>query len=1027
MRCYFLAVFATIALYASTSSLVFAGPNPALLWLEDGIERKVDAEDASRPKNKDVPKGLYISEMAIDAQIHGRLATVTIEARLFNATDEGQIEARFKLAMPDDAVITGYALDVKGVLIDGQLVDQPKAKAVYEAEVRGTVDPGLGEVTNENIFQTRVYPIDDDESRVVRVTFVAPLDPAGNFKLPLETAQAVDKLSIKISVEGRDTAPNVILPFAGKVTLSKTSQGWAGSVIDTKGKSLKGTLTILGGTLKSKMLVSEHSNRHSYFQIADRPDTLKVAPPLKIERVRIYWDSSLSRKDDLIDTELGLVDSVIDTAKPSAIDIVRFSSGPPEVKQVVNAKAARAFLGASLYRGGTIYKDLDDVALPDADLCLLFSDGSPTLHGDAEFRPNCRLVIISSAKDANSVRLGRMAKIAKGQFIRLGSNNRDASVAQLLKPAVTVVDVRDAGGARVPFRSLSAPAGGWFVVGPMPDSGDVEVRVAGLGRGLKSFRYTVETKNVGAPDSAGALWATERVAELADNPLKRDEMRAIALKHHVASPTMAFIVLESAGQYVRYDIKPPKGFDQEWMDDYRDTKKSHEERKREARKERMDTLVKGWAERKKWWGTEFVKPDDYDDIDEKVAEQIQPRRRQAAETGNAASAAADAAPPARARPMLGSSGGGGGDDDGADIIVTGAAVNYNEQESVSALTALMGTDASGKVIELKLEDVLSDQPYIKALNAAKPANRLTVFAEQENTFGMVTAFWLETAEWFRLKGDVATAHMLMLSALELPTADDETRSIVAFRLQRDGDLDGAIKLFDLMAATTAFRPQPKRSLALALAKRGQAKGGSAGLGDLQRAFTLLSEVVLEPHSSAFDGIEMVALMEANALIPKIEAAGGTWDLDPRLVGLLDTDLRIVIEWTNDDADIDLWITEPTGEKVSYSNTESDLGGVISNDMTDGYGPEEYMLRRAWSGVYKVIIDGYAPDRLNPNGKGRIMVRMIRNFGRPNQTENLIDAELSFEEDKDGNSTIATLTVPGDGRVGKKKRLKPVVK
>jgi Vault protein inter-alpha-trypsin domain len=1021
MRWHFLAVFATLAFCAGTSSRVFAGPNPALLWLEDGIERKVDPEDAPSPQNKRAPKGLYISEMAVDAQIHGRLATVTIEARLFNATDEGQIEARFKLAMPDDAVITGYALDVKGVLIDGQLIDQPKAKAVYEAEVRGTVDPGLGEVTNENLFQTRVYPIDDDESRVVRVTFVAPLDPAGNFALPLETAQSVDKLSIKISVEGYDKAPNITLPFTGKLALVKTAKGWAGSIADIRGKSLNGALTIAGGAIKGKMLVSEHSNRRSYFQIADRPDTLKVAPPVKIERVRIYWDSSLSRKDNLIEAELGLVDSVINTAKSSAIDIVRFSSGPPEVKQVVGAKAARAFLGASLYRGGTIYKDLDDVALPDADLCLLFSDGSPTLHGDAEFRPNCRLVIISSAKDANSVRLGRMAKIAKGQFIRLGIDNREAIVARILKPAVTVVDVRDAGGARVPFRSLSAPAGGWFVVGRIPDSGDVEVRVAGLGRGLKSFRYTVETKSIGASDAAGALWATERVAELADNPLKRDEMREIALKHQVASPTMAFIVLESAGQYVRYDIKPPKGFDQEWMDEYRDGKKSHEEQKKEARKERMDTVVKGWAERKKWWNTTFVKPDDYDYIDEKVADQTQPRRPQASETGNA-TAAADAAPPARARPLLGRADG-GAEDESADIIVTGTATNYNVQEVASPLTAISAVDAAGKKIELKLEDILSDQPYIKALDAAKPADRMRVFAEQEKIFGSLTAFWFESAEWFRLKGDATTARLLMLSALELPTADDETRSIVAFRLQRDGDLDGAIKLFDLMAATTEFRPQPKRSLALALAKRGQAKGGSAGLGDLQRAFSLLSEVVLEPHSSAFDGIEMVALMEANALIPKIEAAGGTWELDPRLVGLLDTDLRIVIEWTNDDADIDLWITEPTGEKVSYSNTESELGGVISNDMTDGYGPEEYLLRRAWGGVYNVIIDGYAPDRLNPNGKGRIMVRMIRNFGRPNQTEDLIDAELSFEEDKDGNSTIATLTVPGDGRVGKKKRRK----
>jgi hypothetical protein len=1031
MRLIFSIFWSSLALaLAMWVTPALASPNPALLWLEDGIERKADPDDAPDPKDKsqekDVSKGLYISEMAIDAQIHGRLATVTIEARLFNATDEGQIEARFKLAMPNDAVITGYALDVKGVLIDGQLIDQPKAKAVYEAEVRGTVDPGLGEVTAENLFQTRVYPIDDDQSRIIRVTFVAPVDAAGNFNLPLETVHSVDKLSIKVGVEGYDKPPTITLPFSGKMALSKTAAGWAGSILGAKGKSLKGALSVSGGTVASKMFVSEHTNRRSYFQVADRPEMQKAAPVLKIDRIRVYWDSSLSRKDDLIDAELALMDDVIHAARPSAIDIVRFASGTPEVQQVTNATGARAFLSASLYRGGTIYKDLDTVSLPDADLCILFSDGSPTLHTDSEFRPNCRLALISTAKDANSVRLGRMAKIAKGQFIRLTADNRDAVVRRLLTPTITVVDVRDASGTRLPFRSLSGPDGGWFVVGRMPETGDVEMRVAGLGRGLKSFRYNAQTKAFGTSDAAGALWATERVAELADTPQMREEMRDIALKHHVASPTMAFLVLEGASQYVRYDIKPPKGFDQDWMEDYRDDKKRHDTQKKEDRKERMDTIVAGWAERKKWWNKTYVEPKDYEDIDDKVAAQAQPmRRRQGAEAGAATGAAAtDAASPPLARPAPASPGGGGEEsDEGVDIIVTGTAVNYNEQRVASPLTAISAVDAAGKKIELKLEDVLSDQPYIKALDAAKPADRMRVFAEQEKIFGSLTAFWFESAEWFRLKGDTTTARLLMLSALELPTADDETRSIVAFRLQRDGDLDGAIKLFELMAATTEFRPQPKRSLALALAKRGKSKGGANGSADLARAFTLLSEVALEPHRSAFDGIEMVALMEANALIPAIEAAGGTWNLDPRLVGLLDTDLRIVIEWTNDDADIDLWITEPTGERVSYSNTESDLGGVISNDMTDGYGPEEYLLRRAWGGAYKVTIDGYAPDRLNPNGKGRIMVRMIRNFGRANQTEDLIDAELSFEDDKDGNSTIATLTVPGDGRSGKKKRRK----
>ena len=55
-------------------------------------------------------------------------------------------------------------------------------------------------------------------------------------------------------------------------------------------------------------------------------------------------------------------------------------------------------------------------------------------------------------------------------------------------------------------------------------------------------------------------------------------------------------------------------------------------------------------------------------------------------------------------------------------------------------------------------------------------------------------------------------------------------------------------------------------------------------------------------------------MEANALTADIDAVGGNWELDPRLSGVLDTDVRIVMEWTADDADIGLWVDEPNGER-----------------------------------------------------------------------------------------------------------------
>jgi hypothetical protein len=174
-------------------------------------------------------------------------------------------------------------------------------------------------------------------------------------------------------------------------------------------------------------------------------------------------------------------------------------------------------------------------------------------------------------------------------------------------------------------------------------------------------------------------------------------------------------------------------------------------------------------------------------------------------------------------------------------------------------------------------------------------------------------------------------------------------------------------------------------------------------------------VALEPAIGDFDGIEIVSLAEANTLIPAIEAAGGSWSLDKRLVGMLDTDMRVVIEWTADDADIDLWVDEPNGERVFYGAKLSSSGGAISNDMTNGYGPEEYVIRRAPRGDYEIRINGYDADRLNPNGGGRVLARLTRNFGRRDAEAVMVDAELAFQQgrnrDEEGRSRlVGTLDV-----------------
>lgn len=64
-------------------------------------------------------------------------------------------------------------------------------------------------------------------------------------------------------------------------------------------------------------------------------------------------------------------------------------------------------------------------------------------------------------------------------------------------------------------------------------------------------------------------------------------------------------------------------------------------------------------------------------------------------------------------------------------------------------------------------------------------------------------------------------------------------------------------------------------------------------------------------------------------------------------------------------DLDLWVTEPSGEQASYSNQHTALGGKVSDDMTNGYGAEECALRWAYKGGYEVRVQGGSGDGLNP--------------------------------------------------------------
>src|SRR5947209_1321483 len=93
-------------------------------------------------------EALRIASLDVAVRIHGNIAETVLTARFANPSSQ-VLQGDFGLDMPRGSVVTGYALDVGGTLVDGVLLDQRQARTTYEARVRRRVDPGLAEVSRD--------------------------------------------------------------------------------------------------------------------------------------------------------------------------------------------------------------------------------------------------------------------------------------------------------------------------------------------------------------------------------------------------------------------------------------------------------------------------------------------------------------------------------------------------------------------------------------------------------------------------------------------------------------------------------------------------------------------------------------------------------------------------------------------------------------------------------------------------------------------------------------------------------------
>ena len=113
----------------------------------------------------------------------------------------------------------------------------------------------------------------------------------------------------------------------------------------------------------------------------------------------------------------------------------------------------------------------------------------------------------------------------------------------------------------------------------------------------------------------------------------------------------------------------------------------------------------------------------------------------------------------------------------------------------------------------------------------------------------------------------------------------------------------------------------------------------------------------------------------------------------------------MITWNTDNTDVDLHVIEPSGEECYYSHRRTSSGGDLTQDVTQGYGPEMYVLPRTEPGNYLIQAHYFASDQNRASVRTKVQALVFENWGTPK--ERVTDTIVTLEQGK-SKHTIAVV-------------------
>jgi len=261
-----------------------------------------------------------------------------------------------------------------------------------------------------------------------------------------------------------------------------------------------------------------------------------------------------------------------------------------------------------------------------------------------------------------------------------------------------------------------------------------------------------------------------------------------------------------------------------------------------------------------------------------------------------------------------------------------------------------------------------DRLYLKSLASVPKEKQYDLYLELRKSQERNPSYYFDVAHFFYNQGEVKKALQVLSNIADLGLENHQLYKTLTYTLRQWEAFEDALFTAKQVAKWRAHEPQSLRDYALALEDSGKK----------QEAFDQLIKALEVNYygemSGQYEGVEDIILMDINRLMAENKRLD-SGKLDKKYYEKMPVDIRIIMNWNLMDVDLDLHIIEPTNEECYYGHRDTEAGARFSKDFTQGYGPEQYLIRNAVKGKYQIKTNYFGESELTENGPATVMVEI----------------------------------------------------